>query len=98
MKVRTFKNDNTQTDRMPWVYTETVEVPEQYRKFLWDYPGGKAPLEIVLLRLFTYGRFEDIRWAFSRFSEPSYQIILRYPDIRRGVKFWIKHWYERELR
>ncbi len=82
------------TPRVKWKYTQTISYPSKYRKFLWDYSDGSAPLEIYLLRLLLYGRFEDIKILFSKFPEKVADMIQRYPQIHRGVKFWIRKWHE----
>lgn len=98
MMTRTIKNTDLLPQRIPWTYPERIIVPAQYQKYLWDYPGDKAPLEIFILRLCLYGRFEDLQWLFHHYPHQSYTIVQRYPKIHRGVKFWIKHWYETNLR
>ncbi len=80
--------------RVKWKYIQKFSIPEKNRKFLWDYPEGSAPLEIYLLRLLTYGSFEDIRNLFSQFPDEVNNMVQRYPQIHRGVIFWIRHWYE----
>ena len=55
---------------------------------------GKAPLESIILKVLTYGKFEDIRTLYKMFPEETYSVVKRYPDIKRGVRFWIKRWYE----
>jgi len=97
MKTVSTKHHDSLARRIPWIFTVEVEVPDHYQKYLWDYPEGKAPLEMFLVRLFTYGRFEDIRWVFQQYPQQSFNIVSRYPDIRRGVKYWIKRWHEKQL-
>ncbi len=73
-------------------YKERVHIPEKYRRFLWDYPDGYAPLESFVLRVFKYGKFEDIKWIYDNYPDESYYVISTYPDTKRGVKYWIKRW------
>lgn len=49
-------------------------------------------MEKFILRLLTYGRFEDIRWLYQTYPEESWDIAQRYPEIKRGIKFWLKRW------
>jgi len=79
-------------NRIPWKYSEEVPVPERYRRFIWDHPEGRTPLEKFIYRLLKYGRFEDIRWVYKRYPEQTSDIAFRYPDIKRGVRFWIRYW------
>ncbi len=90
------KRDSTafKTQRLKWKYTRAISYPAKYHKFLWDYSDGSAPLEIYLLRLLTYGNYENIRKLFSQFPQQTYEMIQRLPQIRWGVKFWIRKWYE----
>ena len=82
------------SERTKWKYPEMVSVPQKFCRFLWGYPDRNAPLEIYLLRLLTYGKFEYIQMLFSRFPEQVYDVTGRYSQIHRGVKFWIRKWYE----
>lgn len=88
---------NPPVSRVKWRYLKQVEIPQRYQTFLWDHPAGRAPLEKFLVRLFTYGQFEDLQWVYAHYPKESIDIISRYPDIRRGVKFWIRRWHENEL-
>jgi len=79
-------------NRTAWKYKEEVTVPERYRKYLWDHPEGRAPLEKFIYRLLAYGRFEDIKWLYQRYPAETKDIVMRYRDIKRGVRFWINYW------
>ncbi len=74
-------------------YTRKIKIPEKYKIFLWDEPSGLTFLEKFILRVFKYGNFRDIKWLFKKFPEECYEISLKYAEIKRGVKFWIKKWH-----
>lgn len=82
--------------RIPWKYKQPVEVPRQFKPLLWDHPEETAPLEKLIVRVFQYGSFEELRWLFTNYPQESFDTVERYADIKRGVKFWIRNWYERE--
>ncbi len=79
--------------RIKWKYTQMVSVPKEWRVWLWD-EGEKAPLEKIIYRILTYGRFEDIRRVYKMYPKETYELAFRYPDIKRGVRFWIKVWHD----
>jgi len=74
-------------------FRSMTPVPEELQKFLWDHPDGKAPLEKLLLRTLEYGSFEQIKRIYSMYPEECYDIISRYDNIKRGVKYWIHEWH-----
>ncbi len=78
--------------RIKLKYKEWVEVPEPFKRFVWDSVDGKSPLEDIILKVLTYGRFEEIKTLFKMYPEETYDIAMRYPDIKRGVKYWVKRW------
>ncbi len=78
--------------RVKMIYKQWVNVPEPFRKFVWDAMDGKAPLESIILKVLTYGKFEDIKKLYEMFPEKTLSVVERYPDIRRGVKYWIRKW------
>lgn len=78
--------------RLKVTYTHKVKIPEKYKIFFWDEPSGFTFLEKFILRIFKYGTFEDIKWLLKKFPEECYEIALKYPDIKRGIKFWVKKW------
>lgn len=84
-------------ERVKWLFTKRVKVPKNYRKFLWDYPSGFAPLEIFLLRILTYGKFEDVKQLYEKYSDECLSIAERYNNLKRGVKFWLRYWNERKI-
>ncbi|MCL5408448.1 MAG: hypothetical protein M1135_00250 [Candidatus Omnitrophica bacterium] len=83
--------------RLPITYTKKIIIPAKYQKFIWDkHPKDKKIiLEKLIQRILTYGNYNDIKWIFQKYPEETYTISLKYPDIKRGVKFWIKYWYEK---
>lgn len=74
-------------------YTEKVAVAKDLQPFLWDHSDGMAPLEKLILRTFRYGDFEQLKRVYEHYPEECRDIVSRYPDIKRGVKYWIKEWY-----
>lgn len=79
-------------ERKPSVYKEWVVVPPRFAHLVWDAHEGKAPLEELVHRVLVYGKFEDIRDIYSLYPEAVTHVGLTYPDIHRGVRFWIKEW------
>lgn len=77
--------------RIKWDYFERVGIPERFSRYLWDY-RQEAPLEILILRVLKYGSFEEIKNIFELYPDETYRISMKYPEIKRGVKFWIKRW------
>lgn len=71
-----------------------VKIPEKYKLFFWDCSEGKVILEKFILRILQYGGFEDLKWLYRNYPEETYEIAIKYPEIKRGVKFWIKWWRE----
>jgi hypothetical protein len=43
-----------------------------------------------------YGSFKDIKWLYKKYKNETFDVITRYDDIKKGVKFWIKFWHERK--
>lgn len=85
------------TERIRWKYTRAVPIPADYRPYLWDYPGEKAPLEVILKRVLTYGGFEDLKWLMSEYPNETLDLVERYssaPFCRegrmRGVRVWVR--------
>ena len=78
--------------RIKMIYKQWVEVPQPFKKFVWDAMDGKAPLESIILRVLTYGKFEDIKRLYEMYPKEILSVIERYPDIKRGVRYWIKKW------
>ncbi len=80
-----------EVERIKWDYFENVEIPEDLKKYLWDYED-EVYLEVLILRVLTYGNFEEIKKIYELYPEETYKIAFKYPEIKRGVKFWIKKW------
>ena len=80
------------TERIVPKYTEWIEIPERFRAFVWDALEGKTPLEDIILKVLLYGKFEDIRDAFALYPDAVIHVALSYPEIHRGIRFWIKKW------
>lgn len=77
--------------RIKWDFTEKVSIPDSLKDYLWEYKDF-APLEVLIKRVLQYGNFEEIKKIFELYPDETFQISLKYPDLRRGVKFWIKRW------
>ena len=82
-------------NRIKWKYLREVPVPKEWRVWLWD-EDVKAPLEKLIYRVLTYGKFEDIRKIYEMYPQETYELAFRYPDIKRGVRFWLKVWHDRK--
>lgn len=72
------------------VYIQRVAVPRELRPFMWDCPDGKAPLEKMVLRTLNYGNFAELRFVCRKFPVAARHIANTYPDIRRGVRYWVR--------
>lgn len=83
--------------RIKWTYPQYISFPSKYKKFLWEYPNQKAPLEKIIHRIFTYGSFDDIRWLYEKYPKEALTLSKKYNNIKRGVKFWIKYWHEQRI-
>jgi hypothetical protein len=79
-------------------FLQKVKIPKKFKKFFWDCPNNKTYLEKFILRILQYGTFEDINSLYKKFPNETFHIAFKYPEIKRGVKFWIKLWKERELK
>jgi len=77
--------------RIKWDYEEKVKISEEFKIYPWEYEKT-APLEILIKRVLKYGNFEEIRKIYEMYPAEVYKISLKYPDTKRGVKFWIKRW------
>jgi len=84
-------SQNKQLNRIKWKYVQKVNIPTNVKNFLWD-EDTVAPLEKLILRVLQYGNFDQIKYIYSTYPEETTDIINRYSDIRRGVKFWIVYW------
>lgn len=87
-----------QVERIKPTYLKPVEIPEKFIPFFWDEPGKKVILEKFIFRVLTYGDFEDIKWLYEKYPEETFYVAMRYPEIKRGVRFWIRHWKEKTLK
>lgn len=85
-----------ETERIAWKYFHPVQIPERFQKFFWDCTEGAVPLEKFILRLLTYGGFEDVRWLYQSYPQETLDVAHRYPHIKRGIKFWLKVWRDEE--
>lgn len=72
---------------------QKVKAPEDLQAYVWDHPRGEAPLEKLILRTFKYGSFHQIRRIYNQYTLACYDIANKYPEVKRGVKFWINDWH-----
>ena len=79
-------------------YRTKMTVPRSIKPLLWDEQSGKAPLEKLILRVLIYGRFEELRRVYGRHPSQTFEMLSRYPEIKRGVKFWIEYWHAKKAR
>ncbi len=93
MKGITEKNSR-KPQRIKPTYKAIVRIPKKYKPFFWDCPEGKVILEKFILRILQYGRFDDLKWIYKKYPEETCEIAFKYPEIKRGVRFWIKWWRE----
>jgi len=77
--------------RIKWDYFQNVKIPDDFKIYLWDYKE-KASLEILILRVLNYGNFKEIRKVYNMYPSETEKIAFKYPNIKRGIKFWIKVW------
>jgi len=78
--------------RLKIQYKQKIKIPEKFKRYFWDEPSGFTFLEKFILRIFKYGNFEEIKEVYKRYPDECYEITLKYPDIKRGIKFWIRRW------
>lgn len=78
--------------RVKWTYPQQVSFPSRFKMFLWEYRNHKAPLEKLIYRIFTYGKFNDLKWLFEKYPIEAFTLSKKYNDIKRGVKFWMEFW------
>ncbi len=72
-------------------YPEKLPIPHGIKKYLWEY-NKTAPLEKIILRVLLYGKIEEIKKIYLLYPEETSVTAGKYPDIKRGVLFWIKRW------
>lgn len=78
-------------ERIKLEYVEKVEIPPEFKKYVWEY-DDKVYLEVLILRVLTYGSFDEIRKIYELYPDETYKVAFKYPEIKRGVKFWMKKW------
>jgi hypothetical protein len=79
------------SERIKWTYFEKVKIPVQLKPYIWD-SEDKVYLEKLIYRTLIYGSFNDLKLIFKLYPEETYEIAFKYPDIHRGVRYWIKKW------
>ena len=78
-------------NRIKQTYTEKSPIPHGMKKYLWEH-NKTAPLEKIILRVLLYGKFEEIKKIYLLYPEETSVTAGKYPDIKRGILFWIKRW------
>lgn len=78
--------------RIKWTYSKEVSFPSKYRRYLWEHSNQKAPLEKIIYRIFTYGKFNDLKWLYEKYPYEALSLSKKYKNIKRGVKFWLEYW------
>ncbi|HOM27078.1 MAG TPA: hypothetical protein PKV21_06185 [bacterium] len=84
-------------ERVKIKYKQKVPIPPEYKSFFWDCQN-EVILEKFILRVLNYGNIEDIEEIYKKYPEETYDIAFRYPEIKRGIKFWLKLWKEEKLK
>ncbi|HOK80190.1 MAG TPA: hypothetical protein PKW86_03525 [bacterium] len=69
-----------------------VHIPKKFQRYLWEHTRT-TPCEKIILRVLTYGNFDEVKEIYHFFPEETYKIISKYPGIKRGVKYWIRYWH-----
>lgn len=85
------KTRNTVNRVIP-LYRQWVEVPDRFKRFVWDAVGGKAPLEEMVLKILLYGKFGDIREIYSIYPDVVSHVANSYSEVHRDVKYWVRKW------
>jgi len=80
--------------RIKWKYKTEIAIPDNFQTYFWDENNKKVAIEKFIYRILEYGDFAEIKLLYNKFPNQCYDIIGRYPFIKRGVKFWIKNWHE----
>lgn len=83
-------------ERIKPIYAQNIKIPKRFKSFFWDCPDGNVYVEKFILRILNYGDFEDIKYLYKKYPDETNYVAFRYPEIKRGVKFWIKLWKEKE--
>lgn len=82
---------STIQNRIKATYPEKSKIPCGMEKYLWEH-RKTAPLEKIILRVLLYGNFEEIKKIFLLYPGETSVTAEKYPDVKRGVLFWIKRW------
>lgn len=83
--------------RIKWTYPQLVSFPSKYKKYFWEYRNQKVPLEKLIYRIFTYGKYEELKWLYKQYPYESFTLSKKYKDIKRGVKFWLEYWHGKRI-
>lgn len=72
-------------------FVQIVKIPERFQNLFWDCKGTTY-LEKLIKRVLDYGNFEEIKDIYQMYPKETTQLVFKYKDLRRGIKFWIKLW------
>ncbi len=53
-------------NRIKIKYKQKIKNPEEFKRYLWDEPGGFTFLEKFILRFFKYGNFREIKRVYEK--------------------------------
>lgn len=56
------KDQYANQERIKWKYKNLVNIPENMKMFFWNEHNKAVPLEKLIMRIFEYGNFEEIKW------------------------------------
>jgi len=73
-------------------FAHNVHIPKKFQRYLWEH-SCTAPCEKIILRVLTYGNFDEVKEIYTLYPEETFKIVNKYPGIKRGVKYWVHHWY-----
>ena len=81
--------------RIKLKYKGIVKIPKNISILFWDEPVLKVPLEKLILRVYEYGNFDEIKRIYKKYPSQCYEFSKRYPNINRGIKYWVRRWHEK---
>lgn len=78
-------------NRIKWKFVDKVTIPDHLKQLLWD-EHTQVALEKLIVRVLQYGNFDELQYIYTKYPEETTDVMKRYPNLRRGVKFWIAYW------
>jgi len=52
-----------------------------------------GPPQKLNLKSFNLWRLQKIKKIYTLFLDETYKVTFKYPEIKRGVRYWIKKWH-----